>query len=221
MKKVLTQTPHQVKKENGLLGHVYGLSSLSLNPNVINAGLNLQNLLTKNPLRKHKNLIIWHDVLNNSITPHTSNRKTPLSVDELKKVLTKHQKRITAIVVNQRIGAPDLFETLCELGIATVISVTRHLISYNNKTSPYYIHQLKQTHPSTYIELNLIKTVLRHQDNLPKLTLKYRSQTRKRSGKKPSYQIKRAKYNARKNFKQINRKNKSLVLKVLINKKNK
>ena len=198
MKKVLTQTPHQVQKENGLLGHVYGLSSLSLNPNVINAGLNLQNLLTKNPLRKHKNLIIWHDVLNNSITPHTSNRKTPLSVDELKKVLNKHQKRITAIVVNQRIGAPDLFETLCELGIATVISVTRHLISYNKKKSPYYIHQLKQIHPSTHIELNLINTVLRHQDNLPKLTLKYRSQTRKRSGKKPSYQIKRAKYNARK-----------------------
>ena len=61
--------------------------------------------------QKH-DLIIWHDVLNKSITSHRSNNNTPQSIDELLATWQRFQHHFKAIVYNRRIGTPDFFERL-------------------------------------------------------------------------------------------------------------
>ena len=121
--KVNRVTPHRVKKEHNFLGNVYGVPSLSLNPNVKNVSLNMQNLFDKKPLRNRNNIVLWHDVINNSITPHNSNNDHPLTIKQLLEVLKKYRHKLSAIVYNQRFGTPDLFETLCQRKLTTIISV--------------------------------------------------------------------------------------------------
>ena len=49
---------------------VTAISGLSLNPLSSNPLKNLQNLLRKGSLAKQQNLIIWHDIINNSLSVH-------------------------------------------------------------------------------------------------------------------------------------------------------
>ena len=118
--KVNRVIPHRVKKEHNFLGNVYGVPSLSLNPNVKNLSLNLQNLFGKKPLKNRNDILLWHDVINDSITPHKSNNNHPLTIKKLLEVLEKYRHKLSAIVYNQRFGTPDLFETLCQHKLKTL-----------------------------------------------------------------------------------------------------
>ena len=61
---------------------VYAVAGLSLNPNTLNRGKDLRVLLELQPLAS-KQINIWHDVLNNSISSHRTNNYTPCPLDEL------------------------------------------------------------------------------------------------------------------------------------------
>ena len=160
--KVNRAIPHRVKKEQNFLGNDYGAPSLSLNPNVKNLSLNLQNLFDKKPLRNRNNIVLWHDVINNSITPHKSKNNHPLTIKQLLEVLKTYQQKLSAIVYNQRFGTPDLFETLCQHKLTTIISVKRHLNTPRKKKSEYYRQELLELHPETQIEQNINKTIKRN-----------------------------------------------------------
>ena len=183
--RAVTRTPYILLKQYNILGHTYSKSGLNLNHRS-GAGLHLQQLLEKSPLKQRNDIIIWHDLLNNSVTAHKSNRNNPLSVNELKHILTKYSDQIIGLVCCNRFGAPDLFNSLCDLKIAPVISVRRHLISTRKKKSQYYKAELDRIHPASRIEVNLLRTVIQHQRTLNKLILKKRSKTRKRKNKKKS-----------------------------------
>ena len=58
------------------------IPGLSLNPNTKNPKKVVQNLLSKD-LKDKKDIVIWHDVLNNSISKHDSNNFRALSVFDL------------------------------------------------------------------------------------------------------------------------------------------
>ena len=60
----------------------YTIPGLSLNPNTKNPKKVVQNLLSKD-LKDKKDIVIWHDVLNNSISKHDSNNFRALSVLDL------------------------------------------------------------------------------------------------------------------------------------------
>ena len=48
--------------------------------------------------RDKKRLVIWHDVVNNSLSPHRSKNNKPLTPLHLIAVLEEYQERIEAIV---------------------------------------------------------------------------------------------------------------------------
>ena len=60
----------------------YTIPGLSLNPNTKNPRKIVQNLLSKD-MKDEKDIVFWHDVLNNSISRHGSNNFRALSVSEL------------------------------------------------------------------------------------------------------------------------------------------
>ena len=122
--KVNRVTPHRVKKEHNFLGNVYDVPSLSLNPNVKNVSLNLQNLFDKKTLTNRNNIVLWHDVINNSISPHKSNNNHPLTIKQLLEVLKKYRHKLSSIVYNQRFGTQESLKLHPETQIETNIIKT-------------------------------------------------------------------------------------------------
>ena len=69
---------------------VYSIPGLSLNIHAKNPKKVVQNLIEKD-FKDEKELIIWHDVINNSICEHKSNFYRALSVIDLVNVLKSYQ----------------------------------------------------------------------------------------------------------------------------------
>ena len=89
----------------------FTIPGLSLNPNTKNPKKIVQNLLSKD-LKDKTNIVIWHDVLNNSISRHYSNNFCALSVSELIGILKNFQKKLSALVYSHRFRTPEIFESL-------------------------------------------------------------------------------------------------------------
>ena len=70
---------------------IFSIPGLSLNPLTKNPKKIVQNLLSKD-LKDKNNIVIWHDVINNSISRHHSNNFCALSVSELIEILKNIQK---------------------------------------------------------------------------------------------------------------------------------
>ena len=125
---------------------------------------------------KHK-VIIWHDVISNSINKHKSNNYRAISVEKLLKILRDFSHRIEAVVFCRREGAPDIFRKLLESKI-TILDIKSNLLSHRKCKDFKVLDDLKQTHPSTELEARLLSAVWRHRKNLKS---RYKSDKKKRS----------------------------------------
>ena len=57
-------------------------------------------------------IVIWHDVLNNSLSKHKSNNFRALSVSELLDIFKSLENKLRALVNCHRIRTPDFSDTL-------------------------------------------------------------------------------------------------------------
>ena len=73
-------------------GHITTIPGLALNHNQVNRDKNLLNLLDKSPLRGDDNLVLWHDVIDNSFTSHRTNIFSPSSIGGLSHQESRRQK---------------------------------------------------------------------------------------------------------------------------------
>ena len=178
------QPPEQQEKSKHKL---YMLPGLSLNCRAKNQKKVLQNLL-ETDLKGQSEIVIWHDVINNSLSKHKSNRKKPLKVPELLKVLEDLQDKVSALVYCHRYRTPDIFDILSQQSIP-VLSIVRDFTSDRKQKDPEYLHQLKVIHQSADIELKHLDIVLRHESDLQKITEKTRP---KRPGKRARKALKNA-----------------------------
>ena len=89
-------------------GHITAIPGLALNHNQVNRDKNLLNLLDKSPLSGEDNLVLWHDVIDNSFTSHRTNISPPSSIGGLIKSPEDRKDHIRAIVYCQRKGAPNV-----------------------------------------------------------------------------------------------------------------
>ena len=114
---------------------IFSIPGLSLNKNTKNPKKIVQNLLSRD-LKEKKNIVIWHDVLNNSISRHESNNFHALTVPELIDVLKGLQNKLSALVYCQRHRTPNIFEDLNVLKtdhIIEVFSIVEDFISSKYK----------------------------------------------------------------------------------------
>ena len=161
---------------------ITGIPSLSLNHNSPK-NLNHQYYLERKPLNR-TDIVIWHDILSNSLTPHHSNNNKLLTIDELIQALITIKHRVKAIVYTRKFGTKELFEVIWKSTGILTINIRTHLLTKRKQNSNRYKHQLLENHPEVEIECSLLKIVFDHRKNLRRLTLKKRSQTRKRPSKK-------------------------------------
>ena len=76
---------------------IYSTPGLSFNPITKNPRKIVQNLLSKD-LKDKNNIVIWHDVINNSISRHHSSNFKALSVPDLIEVLKCLQDKRSSLV---------------------------------------------------------------------------------------------------------------------------
>ena len=101
---------------------VYALLGMSFNPNAVKVRKIAQFQLS-HFFRDKKRLVIWHDVVNNSLSCHCSNNNKPLTSSQLIAVLEKYQERIEAIVYCPRKGTPDIYNQLKCSTLVTIFIV--------------------------------------------------------------------------------------------------
>ena len=117
-----------------VLPKIIAIPGLNLNPFALNQLKNIRYLIASSrTLRRRRDLVIWHDAINNSTTKHKSNSR-PCGIKNLCSYLTRHSFRFQAIVYCKREKAPDIFPQLLETGIL-VIQTTEHVISRRKQRS--------------------------------------------------------------------------------------
>ena len=115
-------------------------------------------------------IIIWHDVINNYLTPHSSNFNNPLSPTALFQELRALPCDSAAIVYCQRKGSPDVFQLLPQP--FPVISPFRHLLSHRKQHNPALVRQNSVLHLAVHLELKIYYLLSQHLHQLTTLTLK-------------------------------------------------
>ena len=114
----------------------------------------LQNLLNVGgALCEKSNLVIWNDVINNTITPFKQTKAG--HVPELIDILLQYKDRIAAIVFIKRIGAPLCLEDLRSTGIV-VIGGFKQLISHRNWKNHNLINEFSELHPCFVAEARIL-----------------------------------------------------------------
>ena len=88
------------------------IPGLSRNPRTRNKLKDISLLLEKGFPKNRVDIVCWHDVINNSITPHKSNGNQPLSVEQLLEIPRKHSEKFAAIIYCQRFGTANIFDKL-------------------------------------------------------------------------------------------------------------
>ena len=170
---------------------IFSIPGLSLNPNTKNPQKIVQNLLSKD-LAEKTNIIIWHDVLNNSISKHESNNYRALTVPQLLDILKSFENKLWALVYCHRFRTPNILPNLKEIEKTTnikVFSIVDDFISTRKQKDPDFLKKLKALHQSPEIEIKHIDFILRKESELDAITNRSRP---KRPSKRARKAIKSA-----------------------------
>ena len=147
---------------------VTAIPGLSLNNNLLNQGKNLRRLLEDSPL-KEKKVVVWHDVVNNTISSHRTNNYRPAGVEELTNYLKTKKQQILAIVYCRREGTPDLFSQLLGGTRVLIIPATKRLLSKSKQNNPEQLKEYLKLHQSADLELKSLRLVVAHKERLSEL----------------------------------------------------
>ena len=154
-------------------GSFFAAPGLSFNhkDKIKNVNYLLQNEHGK--LKRKTDIVIWHDVINNSITPHKSNNNIGLTTEELNQMLLSHKEKINSIIYCQRIATNNIFKSLLKTKIL-VIDAKKKLFSHRNSKNSFICFQLQQIHPCKKLESKLMLIVWTKRKNLKSLVYKFK-----------------------------------------------
>ena len=158
--------------QNRYKRNVYALPGLSFNPNALKVRKTAQFQLSHFFHDKNR-LVIWHDVVNNSLSRHRSNNNKPLTPSQLIEVLEKYQERIEAIVYCPREGTPDIYNQLKRSTLVT-IHLVKDIVSKRKQKDLSLLKEYRALHQRPALELKTLTIVLTHKSNLRSLITRSR-----------------------------------------------
>ena len=164
------------KKEINIKKKIFSIPGLSLNPHTKNPRKIVQNLLSKD-LKDKNNVVIWHDVINNSISRHDSNNFNALSVPDLIDVLISLQDKLSSLVSCHRFRTPYIFDALNVLETdynIKVFNVVKDFISSKKQKNPKLLKKFRALHQSPELELKNLDLLLRKENELSSIKDKRR-----------------------------------------------
>ena len=150
LEKAVRSIQYKSRKLDG--SRITATPGLTFNPLSCNPLKNLQKLLPKRILAKKQNLVIWHDIINNTLSVHWKNQTPPLSPQDLVKLLDNYRNRISAIIYCQRLGTPDAYRQLKTSGIP-IINLKKNLVSKRQQRDSDRLIKLSFLHQPSGIEI--------------------------------------------------------------------
>ena len=116
-------------------------------------------------------MVIWHDVISNSISKHRSNPNRPCQTKKLLDILCSFKNRIEAILYVQQANSPNILQKLKSTGVL-ILDVKTRLTSTRKRNDPNFIADLQKIHPNIGTGRKLLHTILKNQYNLKNLIRK-------------------------------------------------
>ena len=113
-------------------------------------------------------MVVWHDVVNNTISSHRTNNYRAAGVEELTNYLKSKKQQILAIVYCRREGTPDLFSQLLGTGVL-IIPARKRLLSKSKQNDPEQLKEYLKLHQSADLELKSLRLVVAHKERLSEL----------------------------------------------------
>ena len=165
-------------KKEQFLPKILAIPGLSLNPSTTKPQKNLASLLCRAFLAEKRQVVVWHDIINNSINSHRTNNYRACTAEELAEIL-KALTNISAFVYCQRNGTPEIRNQLISSGIL-VIPIKKCLIS-KRKRRTELVNEYQALHQDVQLELKSLRIAFEHKNNLPAVLSKLRLNTKKKS----------------------------------------
>ena len=134
---------------------------------------------------KNEQLIIWHDLIKNSVTSPRKDPRKPLAPEQLVNEIKNIKHKVVGIVYCVR-GAPDVYKELKGTGIP-VLHIVKDLLSRRNQKDKELVRSYSQLHLAPHLEIKTLTIVRNHGDNLKAIIKKKHSpsqQQRKKTQKK-------------------------------------
>ena len=147
---------------------VYTAPGLSLNPSCRNPRKTVQFIL-KNFFPYRKDLVIWHDVLNNSISEHINNFIS-LSSQKLVQTLNQYSVSVKALVYCRRVGTKDIYRYL-KVNFLT-LNILKDIISKRKAKNKGLVGDYRALHQRHDLELKTLSVVLNNSSNLQRILAK-------------------------------------------------
>ena len=144
-------------EQDKLADPVHSFSGLNLDPRTSNYCIDY---LNSTPLRNCK-IVLWHDLLNNTIISHPKKGNIPQTIEELIATL-KTILNLFCVVTCQLKGAPYIFDNLLNSLVCYVIDVTKHIISASERIDESLIAEYRKLHQAADIESRTLATVLHY-----------------------------------------------------------
>ena len=192
LRAALDKLPYKQRKNLSI--RTRSINSLTLNPKSRSKSKNLQWLLRHGCLKRERDIIIWHDIINNSITTHSSNSQTKLTPEQLVTVLQEFQPQIAGIIYLRRVGTPFIFESLRKLDTLVVDALAK-LISKQRQKSLDFVLDDSQEHINPKTEIHLLKkspqSEKRSKDSCASTAVNYPSRSHQRAELSTEDEIKR------------------------------
>ena len=135
------------------------------NPQII-----VQNLLLQDFAEKTE-IVIWHDVLNNSLSKHKSNNFRSLSLSELLEILKSLENKLRALVYCHRIRTPDISDILKTQSIP-VFRIEIDFFTTRKQNDPKILNEMKALHQRPEFKLKYVDIILRTVTNIAQITAK-------------------------------------------------
>ena len=152
-------------------GHSYlAIPGLSINPYANRPEKQAHYYL--NPVngiyRNRSDIVLWHDLINNSLTRRPRTNDRVLSKSELVTEIKKFKNNINCLVYCQRKGAPDVNSHLKNSGILT-LNIVRDLLSPRKQRDPVELAKYTLLHQAPRTEWKTFFTIRKHSGNLRRL----------------------------------------------------
>ena len=134
-----------------LEGEVYFIPGLSLNTITETTRKIMQNLMN-NELKDKNNVVIWHDVINNSSSRRKNNGFRCVLVPELLTVLKTLKNRLRVLVYRHRDQTPNFVEEFKNQSF-TVLHVEKFFVSSEKKKDQDFMKQFREIHQNPELDL--------------------------------------------------------------------
>ena len=143
--------------------------------------------IVQNRLRYVENntkIILWHDIINKTVTSPKNDNRTPLNGDQLKGEIERLQRKvdIVGIVYCVREGAPDVYNKLKETEIP-VLHRVKNLLSRRKQKDKKVLKKYSKLHLDPFLELKTVFSIVRNNGDLKRICKKKNSKPQKQRKK--------------------------------------